>query len=84
MPSIIKRNGEEEGFIPEKIVVSCIKAGVPPPIAREIAKEVESIIPDKIESKEVRKIVLEALEKRNPKWVENWKIYDRAVKKRFE
>ncbi len=82
MPSIIKRNGEEEGFIPEKIVVSCIKAGATPSIAREIAKEVESIIPDKVESKEVRKIVLEALEKRNPKWAENWRIYDRAIKKR--
>ncbi|MBS7657882.1 MAG: ATP cone domain-containing protein [Candidatus Bathyarchaeia archaeon] len=84
MPSIIKRNGLEEGFIPEKIIVSCIKAGATPSIAREIAKEIESIIPDKVESKEVRKIVLEALEKRNPKWAENWRIYDRAVKKRFE
>jgi|YelNatPaOPRAMG01_1025707.scaffolds.fasta_scaffold71240_2 2-phosphoglycerate kinase len=84
MPSIVKRSGEEEGFIPEKIVVSCIKAGATPFMAREIAKEVESVIPDKVESKEIRKIVLEALEKRNPKWAENWRIYDKTVKKRIE
>ncbi|HID16736.1 TPA: ATPase [Candidatus Bathyarchaeota archaeon] len=84
MPYVIKRSGETEGFIPEKIVVSCIKSGATPDVAREIAKEVESAIPEKVESKEIRRIVLEALERRNLKWVENWRAYDRNVKGRRE
>lgn len=84
MPYVIKRDGGTEGFIPEKIVVSCLKSGATPDVAREIAKEVESAIPEKVESKEIRRIVLEALEKRNPKWAENWRAYDKAVKGRQE
>jgi len=38
---VIKRDGSKEEFAPEKIVVSCLKAGAPLDVARRIAKIVE-------------------------------------------
>jgi transcriptional repressor NrdR len=39
---VIKRDGSKEEFIPEKIVVSCLKAGATLEVARKIAKIVEA------------------------------------------
>ena len=38
MIMIKKRDGRKEPFIPEKIVVSAMKCGAPPDIARTIAR----------------------------------------------
>lgn len=84
MVKIVKRDGKKEEFIPEKIVVSSLKAGATPEVAREIAKKLESQIVkmNEMSSADLRKMILDMLADKNPEWKENWLIYDRAVKKR--
>jgi len=82
MPSVTKRDGSTEEFIPEKIVVSVIRVGAPPDVARQIAKDVQSKIKDKATTAEIRKIVLEELQKKKPVWEQEWYVYERDVKKR--
>ena len=84
MVKIVKRDGKKEDFIPEKIVVSSLKAGAPPEVAREIAKKLEAQIVkmSEMSTTELRKLILDMLEEKNPHWKENWLIYDRAIKKR--
>lgn len=84
MVKIVKRDGKKEEFIPEKIVVSSLKAGATPEVAREIAKKLETQIVkmNEMSSTELRKMILDMLADKNPEWKENWLIYDRAVKKR--
>jgi len=83
---VIKRDGREEEFIPEKIVVSCLKSGAPVNIARKIAKIVEGRLLDKgvdrVSAKELTRMILELLKKENEEWYRNWIIFDRAVKRR--
>ncbi|MFX1465621.1 MAG: ATP cone domain-containing protein [Promethearchaeota archaeon] len=85
MVKIVKRDGKKEDFIPEKIVVSSLKAGAPPEIAREIANKIEAQIVkmSEMSTGELRKIILDMLAEKNPHWKENWLIYDRAIKKRL-
>ena len=40
MAIVTKRNGQREEFISEKIVVSAVKSGASPAVARKIAKEI--------------------------------------------
>ncbi|MCL7390656.1 MAG: ATPase [Thaumarchaeota archaeon] len=83
---VVKRDGSEEEFIPEKIVVSCLKSGATIEAARNIAKIVEARILEKklekITAKELTGWVLELLKKENEEWYRNWIIFDRAVKRR--
>jgi hypothetical protein len=53
---IKKRDGKKEQFIPEKIVVSSIKAGAPPEVAREIAKNIEVQLSDVKKTQNGKKI----------------------------
>lgn len=78
---VIKKQGEEERFVKEKITVSAVKAGAPLEKARSIADEVEKEIEGKIESKVLREKILDKLEAENPEWRKNWETYDKAVKK---
>ncbi|MGC9554630.1 MAG: ATP cone domain-containing protein, partial [Thermoplasmatota archaeon] len=55
---VIKKDGREEEFIPEKIVVSAVKSGAPPELAREIAREIQATRQETMESKEIRERVL--------------------------
>ncbi|HHF55754.1 MAG TPA: ATPase [Thermoplasmatales archaeon] len=80
---VIKKDGRKEEFIPEKIVVSAIKSGATPEIARNIAKKVEEVDKDEIESKEIREIVLHELGSINPKWRERWISYDKQIKRLY-
>lgn len=83
---VVKRDGSEEEFIPEKIVVSCLKSGATIEAARNIAKIVEARILEKklekITAKELTGWVLELLKKEYEEWYRNWIIFDRAVKRR--
>ncbi|MFP4001904.1 MAG: ATP cone domain-containing protein [Thermoplasmata archaeon] len=79
---VIKRDGREEPFIPEKIVVSAVKAGADRKDARDILEKVEDEAEKKIETKELKDKVLSHLEEKDPEWKENWETYDRAVKRR--
>lgn len=78
---VTKRNGSPEEFMPEKIVVSCVKCGATPDIARQISKTIESKARDQMSTSEIRRMALEQLRQRNRQWEENWLIYDRAVKR---
>jgi len=48
LKKVIKRNGDKEPFIKEKIVVSAVKSGAPVKVARDIAKQVEEYPEDEL------------------------------------
>jgi len=78
---VIKKNGEEEQFIKEKIVVSAVKAGASVKVARNIAKQVEEDSEDELKTKWIREYVLNKLKYYNKEWHDNWKNYDERVKR---
>ncbi|MEM0026892.1 MAG: ATP cone domain-containing protein [Ignisphaera sp.] len=84
--TVVKRDGSKEEFIPEKIVVSCLKAGATVDAARKIAKIVEAKLLEQnvneINARDLTKMILELLRRENEEWYRNWIIFDRAVKKR--
>ncbi|ABW00950.1 conserved hypothetical protein [Caldivirga maquilingensis IC-167] len=82
--TVVKRDGTEEPFIVEKIVVSILKTGAPLDKAREIAKRIECnfINVDKVSAKDLTKAILTELRKANEEWYRNWIVFDRAVKRR--
>ena len=78
---VIKRDGSEEEFIKEKLVVSGTKTGAPLSLAREMANEISNEVDkEKVKTEELKKIYLEKLKKGDPEWRENWITYDRRVK----
>ena len=81
---VIKRDGREEPFVIEKLVVSLLKAGVPVEEARKLARKIECMFFDveKVSAKELTKALLIELKKLNEEWYRNWIIFDRAVKRR--
>jgi len=81
---IKKRDGSRQEFIQEKIVVSAIKSGASPDAARRIAKEVESGLREEASTSDIRRSVLERLGRENKQWEQDWRTYDRAVKRRME
>jgi len=81
---IKKRDGSRQEFIQEKIVVSAIKSGASPDVARRIAKEVESGLREEASTSDIRRSVLERLGRENKQWEQDWRTYDRAVKRRME
>jgi len=78
---VIKKNGEKEPFIKEKIVVSAVKAGTSLKIARDIAKEIEEHPEAEIKTKWIRQYVLNKLKYHNPEWHDNWINYDEGIKR---
>ncbi len=80
---IVKMDGSTEEFDPSKVERACIAAGATPEAAREIAEEVASRVTEGTTTREIRSMVLEELERRDPQWADNWKFYDRIVKGRI-
>ena len=80
---VVKMDGSLEDFDPSKIERSCVAAGATPEAAREIAEEVASRVTDGTTTREIRSMVLEELERRDPQWADNWRFYDRVVKGRI-
>ena len=80
---IIKMDGTEQVFNEDKIIQSCINAGVPEDVARDIAAKVSENVKEGTTTREIRAMVLEELEERNKEWYDNWVYYDRIVKKRI-
>ena len=83
---VVKRDGTEEPFLYEKVVVSCLKSGATPEAARKIAKIVEARLLERnlerITAKELTAWILELLRRENEEWYRNWIVFDRAVKRR--
>ena len=82
MVSVKKRDGRMEAFVPEKIVVSAIKTGAAPEVARAIARTIGNSVKDGETTQEIKGKVLSMLKADNPAWEQNWKVFDTAVKKR--
>jgi len=84
--TVVKRDGSKEEFVPEKIVVSCLKSGATVEAARRIAKIVEARLLEKgaseVSAKELTRMILELLKKESEEWYRNWIVFDRAVKRR--
>ena len=80
---LVKMDGRKEDFDPEKIIRACIAAGVPEKEAKEIVNTISKKVKDGMTTRELRTLILEELEKRNPEWRDNWEFYDRIVKKRI-
>ena len=68
-------DGSSEDFDKEKIVKACINAGATEKDAREIAEEVSRKVEDGVTTREIRSMVLDMLEERNPEWRDNWEFY---------
>ena len=84
MVKVVKRDCKEEEFIPEKIVVSILKAGAHVDVARRIAKKVECMVMERetVTAKELTRYILAELKKVNEEWYRNWIVFDQAVKRR--
>ncbi|MGC8543857.1 MAG: ATP cone domain-containing protein [Vulcanisaeta sp.] len=82
---VIKRDGTEEDFVTEKIVVSILKTGAPVDVARRIARKIECqfMDVDRVTAKDLTKAILTELKKINEEWYRNWILFDRAVKRRL-
>lgn len=83
MVKIVKRDGTLEEFDPEKIYKSCVNAGAPPEIARDITEEVSKKVHDGMTTDEIRRMVLARLSVDAPQAAEAWRFYDRVVKGRI-
>jgi hypothetical protein len=64
-----KRDGRNEQFMPAKIVLSLIRAGVPAGHAQTIARNIERTARDGIQTRDIRIKVLCMLMAENPEWV---------------
>lgn len=70
--NVVKRDGRVEAFIPEKIAISCVRAGLKPDIAHAISVEVSKKVYPNMPTGEIRKLVA--------KWIEK---YDKAAAKAY-
>ncbi len=76
MSRVTKKDGSVEEFIPEKIVVSCVRTGAPVGVAREIAAFVSEKVKTETSTAEIRRFVLWMLHQKNPEWERNWLHYE--------
>ena len=74
---VTKRSGEKEIFIREKSVVSCLKAGAPVTVAREIAAMVEKSSKGILTTQDIREKVLVELANKDENYRQNWIMYDK-------
>ncbi|MCF2135899.1 MAG: ATPase [Candidatus Thorarchaeota archaeon] len=72
-----KRNGSLEAFMPEKIVVSSVKAGAPYDVAKEIASSFESRKENQLKSSAIRGHTLSELRSRgHESAAKSWETYE--------
>lgn len=78
---VIKKDKREEDFIPEKIVVSTLKAGAKPDSARKVAVYIEGNTKDKIDTDEIKRIIFERLSKEHPDLKNKWLEFEKKKNK---
>ena len=83
MVKIVKRDGRLEEFDKEKVYRSCLDAGAPEEIARDIAEEVAGKVREGSTTDEIRRMVLSRLSQSAPDAAEAWRFYDRVFKGRI-
>jgi len=80
---IKKRDGSTEVYMPEKVVVSAVKAGAPYEISREIASSLSKRSEATMKSSEIREYVLTELRSRGAaSAADSWEAYDKEKKSR--
>ncbi len=81
---VVKASGKTEEFLPEKIVLSIYRTGATPEVARKIAAIVTGKVlesgKNKVETKELGRLILRYLKKENEQWHKNWIIFTRKAK----
>jgi transcriptional regulator NrdR family protein len=77
-----RKDGREEEFVSEKIVVAVVKAGGKAEIGRAIAKEVERALSSNttVTTEQIRTEVLNRLKSRDSKTYNSWVAYDKENK----
>jgi transcriptional repressor NrdR len=70
--NVIKRDGRVEAFIPEKVAISCVRAGLKPEVAQMIADKVSVKVYPNIPTTEIRKLVAKFIDE-----------HDKAVAKKY-
>ncbi len=75
-----KTDGRDERFVPEKIVVSIMKCGVPFDEAERISQAIEERAGWGITTREIRNDILRMLRESNPEYEERWLEYERKFK----
>ncbi|MGC8699520.1 MAG: ATP cone domain-containing protein [Candidatus Micrarchaeia archaeon] len=78
-----KRDGREEDFVREKIVVAVVKAGGNLENARAIAKEVENTFASRsaVSTDEIKNEVLKRLKERDAAAYNGWLSYNKNKKR---
>jgi transcriptional regulator NrdR family protein len=73
-----KKTGKTESFMPEKVVVSLVKAGAPYDVAKQIAQSLSSRSVSTMKSSEIREYVLSQLKSKGlTSVVAHWESYDK-------
>ena len=81
MRRVAKRDGSTEVFMPEKVVVSAVRAGAPYEVAQEIAASLAQRPETSMQSMEIREFVLTELRSREAgPAADAWELYDRQNK----
>lgn len=73
-----RKNGREEDFVREKIVVAVVKAGGKVDLARAVAQEVENALARNpvVTTEQIRTEVLNRLKSRDKKSYDGWMAFD--------
>jgi transcriptional regulator NrdR family protein len=81
---VSRKDGSEQDFVSEKIVVAVLKAGGRVDTARSIAREVESALArsSRVSTDQIRTEVLSRLMKADHATYDSWVAYEKQNKKR--
>lgn len=78
--NVVKRDKSTEAFQPQKIVNTCVKAGMKPEIALKIAEEVSTKVYVNIPTHEIKKLVAKEIDKHEPEVAKKYKAYEKTKK----
>jgi transcriptional regulator NrdR family protein len=78
--NVVKRDKSTEAFQPQKIVNTCVKAGLSPDIALKVAEEISSKVHPNIPTHEIKKMVIKELERHEPGAAKQYKAYEKTKK----
>lgn len=73
-----KKTGKTEPFMPEKVVVSIVKAGAPYEVAKQIAQSLSAKPASSMKSSEIRDYIFKELKTKGyTSVVAHWESYDK-------
>lgn len=78
--NVVKRDKSTEAFQPQKIVNTCIKAGIKPELALKIAEDVSTKVYPNIPTYEIKKFVAKEMEKHEPDSAKKYRTYEKTRK----